>query len=60
MEGKKNIGILYIIVGLLVLVLSLIFDLLGAGIPGFGKYQIIGVIVGVIVTGVGFWLKAKK
>ena len=59
MAGKKNIGILFIIVGLIVLVLSLILDYIG-GSPGFGKYQIIGSIVGVIVTAVGFLLKAKK
>ncbi|MBN2413052.1 hypothetical protein JXQ31_15300 [candidate division KSB1 bacterium] len=59
MGGKNKIGILYIIVGLIVVVLSLIFDLLG-GSPGFGTFQIIGLIVGLIVTGIGFWLKSKK
>ncbi len=59
MGGKNKIGILFIIVGLIVLVLSLIFDLLG-GSPGFGRFQIIGVIVSVIVTLVGFWLKSRK
>jgi len=59
MGGKNKIGILYIIVGLVVLVLSVIFDLIG-GSPGFGRYQIIGVVVGVIVTVVGVWLKTRK
>jgi len=59
MAGKKDIGTLYMIVGLLVVVLALIFDLLG-GQPGFGKGQIVALIVGIIVTGVGFWLKKKK
>jgi len=59
MGGKNKIGILYIIVGLIVLVLSVIFDLIG-GSPGFGRYQIIGVVVGVIVTVVGVWLKSRK
>jgi len=56
--GKK-IGIFYIIIGLVVFILSFFFDFFG-GYPGFGKYQLIGLIFGLILVAVGLKLKIPK
>jgi len=61
MEGKKTAGIVLIVVGIIVLLLSLGADPVGiGGSPGFGSYQIAGTIVGAIVTVVGLVLTLKK
>jgi hypothetical protein len=61
MGGKKTIGTVLLVVGIVVLLLSLIADLIGiGGSPGFGTYQIVGAIVGAIVTVVGLVLTLKK
>ena len=61
MEGKKMAGIVLLVVGIVVLLLSLVADVLGIGSsPGFGSYQIVGTIVGAIVTVVGLVLTLKK
>jgi hypothetical protein len=61
MGGKKTAGIVLIVVGIVVLLLSLGADPIGiGGSPGFGYYQIVGAIVGAIVTVVGLVLTLKE
>ena len=60
MEGKKTAGIVLIVVGIIVLLLSLGADPVGIGSPGFGYRQIVGTIVGAIVTVIGLVLTLKK
>jgi hypothetical protein len=57
----KILGIICLIVGIIILVLSLIADSVGVGgSPGFGWKQIVGAIVGVIIGIVGLILTFKK
>ena len=59
--SKKTIGVLLIILGVVVLVVSLAADGLGiGGMPGFGWKQILGTVVGVIVALGGVWLALNK
>jgi hypothetical protein len=61
MGGKKTIGTVLLVVGIVVLLLSLVADPIGiGGSPGFGRNQIVGAIVGAIVTVVGLVLTLKK
>ena len=61
MVSKKTIGIVVLVVGILILILSLIADVIGiGGSPVFGYRQIIGVVVGAIVTVVGLLLTREK
>lgn len=61
MGGKKTVGVVLLVVGIIILVLSLAADPLGiGGSPAFGRDQIIGAIVGAIVTVVGLILRLKK
>ena len=61
MEGRKTAGIVLLVVGIGVLLLSLLADVLGIGTrAGFGYYQIGGIIVGAIVAIVGLVLTLKK
>jgi hypothetical protein len=61
MRRKKITGIVLLVVGISILVLSLGLDIMGFGrYSGFGSYQIGGTIVGVIVTIVGVVLTFKK
>jgi hypothetical protein len=60
MEKKKNVGILFLMVGLIILLLSLIADMIGIGnTPGFGYGQLVGVLSGgiIIIIGSVFILK---
>ena len=61
MKGKKTAGLVLLVVGIVILVLSLIADPIGiGGSPGFGQDQIVGAIVGVVVAVVGLVLTLKK
>ena len=61
MGNKKTIGIVVLVVGIIVLLLSLVADLIGIGrTPIFGSNQIIGTIVGIIVVVVGLVLAFRK
>lgn len=61
MGGKKTAGIVLLVVGIVVLLLSLLADLIGiGGWPGLGRDQIVGAIVGAIVTVVGLVLTLRK
>jgi len=61
MGGRKTAGIVLLVVGFVVLVLSLFSDTLGLGGSNsvFGPYQIAGTIVGVIVAVVGLVLAIR-
>jgi len=59
--GGKTAGIVLLVVGIVILVLSLAADSIGiGGSAGFGPYQIVGAVVGAIVTIVGLILTLKK
>ena len=61
MGTKKIIGIVLLVVGVIVLILSLAADVLGLGNnPIFGIQQILGTIGGVIVAAVGLVLLLLK
>jgi len=62
MERKKIAGIVLLVIGAIILVLSLTADLVGIGVnPAvFGYRQIIGTIVGVIVIVAGLILVLRK
>ena len=57
MGGKKIAGIILLVVGIALVVLTVIIDLVGIGqTPTFGWNQIVGTIVGAIVILVGIVL----
>ena len=61
MRSKKTTGIVLLVAGIVVLVLSLIADAIGiGGSAGFGPYQIVGIIVGAIATVTGLVLALKE
>jgi hypothetical protein len=60
MGGKKTIGTVLLVVGIVILLLSLLAYPLGIGGPKFGPYQITGTIAGAIVAVVGLVLTLKK
>ena len=60
MGSKKTVGIVLIVVGIVVLLLSLLAYPIGIGGPVFGPYQIAGTIAGAIVTIVGLVLTLRK
>jgi hypothetical protein len=61
MDVKKTVGIVLLVVGIAVLVLSLAADPIGIGSNSvFGTIQIIGAIAGAIAAVVGLVLRRKK
>jgi hypothetical protein len=62
MRGKKTVSIALLVAGIVILVLSLAADLAGLGGSNvvFGPRQIIGTVVGAIVTVVGLILRLKR
>ena len=58
--GKKTIGIVLLVVGIVILLVSLLAYPLGLGGPAFGPKQISGTIAGAIVTVVGLVLTLRK
>lgn len=51
MAKKRTIGLVLLIVGIVVLIVSVAADAIGlGGSPGFGYKQIVGVAVGAIVA----------
>ena len=58
--GKKGLSLLLIVVGIIILLVSLLADVLGiGGFPGIGYKQIIGAIVGAVISILGFVLYRK-
>ena len=61
MGGKKTAGIVLLVVGIILLLLSLLADPIGVGgSPGFGRDQMLGTIAGAVVTVVGLVLTLRK
>ena len=61
MKNKKTIGILMIVIGIALLIISLLADTLGlGGAAGFGWKQILGSVVGAIAVVAGLILAIKK
>ena len=61
MGGRKTVGVVLLVAGIVVLLLSLLADPVGiGGSPGFGRDQMWGTVVGAIVTVVGLVLTLKK
>ena len=61
MGNKKTLGIVLIVAGVVVLLVSLAADVVGiGGAPGFGYKQIIGAIAGVIIAVVGLVYYTRK
>ena len=59
--SSKTIGIVMIVVGVVVLIVSVAADSLGLGAnPVFGFKQIVGTIVGVLLLLVGAWMAMRK
>ena len=58
--GKKTVGLVVLVVGIVILILSLVANPIGIGGPVFGPYQIAGTIVGAVVTVVGLVLTLKR
>jgi hypothetical protein len=58
--SKKTIGIVLIVLGVILVLISFGADLLGIGSGGFGYKQILGVAIGVIAAAVGIWLAMSK
>jgi len=59
--NKKTSGIILLVAGIVVLVVSLAADLIGLGsYAGFGYGQISGAVVGVIAAIVGYILAYRK
>ncbi len=61
MAEKKITGIIWLVVGIIILVLSLVADSVGLGKnPGFGYKQVAGTIAGAIVFVVGLVMIQKN
>lgn len=59
--SKRTIGLIVMIAGLLLVLLSITADLVGIGAePGFGWKQILGVIVGFLMVAGAAWVSRKK
>ena len=59
MGSKKTIGVILLVGGILVLLLSVFAYPLGLGEAAFGPRQITGTVAGAIVTIVGLFLTLK-
>ncbi len=58
---KKSLGNALLIVGILIVLASLLADIIGIGdSPGFGRYQILWLIVGAIISYVGFNFRGQS
>jgi len=58
--GKKGLSLILIVVGIIILLVSLLADMIGiGGYPGMGYKQIIGAIVGGVISIIGFILYRK-
>jgi hypothetical protein len=58
--GKKGLSLILIVVGIIILLSSLLADMIGiGGYPGIGYKQIIGAIVGAVISIIGLILLRK-
>jgi uncharacterized Tic20 family protein len=54
--SKKQLTYGPIVVGVLLALASLLVDIVGVGTEGFGIAQIVGLILGVVLVGVGVYV----
>ena len=60
MGGKRTVGVVLLVVGIIVLLVSLLANVLGIGNPTvFGYQQIVAAVVGAIVAVVGLVLTLR-
>ena len=60
MSDNKTASILLLVVGIGLLAVSLLADFIGLGDdPGFGNQQMMGTIVGVVITAIGLFLTLR-
>ena len=60
MNGKMDVGIVLLVLGIVLLILSLSADLLGVGTySGLGYVQIIGIVLGIFAGICGFLMLKK-
>ena len=58
--GKKGLSLILIVIGIIILLVSLLADMIGiGGYPGVGYKQIIGAIVGAVISIIGLILYRK-
>ncbi|MBN1931661.1 MAG: hypothetical protein JW786_08655 [Desulfobacterales bacterium] len=61
MGTKKTIGIIVLIIGVILLILSLAADVVRLGVsPNFGPIQIAGTVIGALIVVIGILLLRKK
>jgi hypothetical protein len=59
--NNRTIGVALIVIGVVLLIASLAADVIGiGGRAGFGRYQIAGIVVGFLATGVGLYMRARN
>ena len=59
--SKRTIGVIVLVAGLLLVILSITADAVGIGAEaGFGLKQTVGVIVGILVATAAAWWTWKK
>jgi len=57
---RKTLGLIIIIIGIIILLISLFADSLGiGGYPGIGTKQTIGIVVGLVICIIGLLLCRK-
>ena len=59
--NNKTIGVALIVIGVVLLIGSLAGDMIGIGnFAGFGRYQIVGIVLGALGVGAGFVMRARS
>jgi hypothetical protein len=51
--SKKAVGSVLVLVGVVLVIFSVLADSIGIGVPGFGWKQLLGLVVGVVLTATG-------
>jgi len=58
--GRKGLSLILVVIGIIILLVSLLADVLGiGGYPGIGYKQILGAILGAVISIIGFILYRK-
>jgi hypothetical protein len=51
--SKKAVGTVLLLLGVLLVIISVLADSIGIGVPGFGWKQFVGLVVGVVLAATG-------
>lgn len=54
--SERQLAYALIVIGVVVALVSLLADVIGIGSGGFGTYQIVGLIAGIVVALIGLYL----